>query len=284
MPLWDLLFLPIGACVGVYGTLIGAGGGFLLVPLFIYLSPSDPPSLITAASLTIVLANAASGTIAYARMGRISYRTGWIFSAATIPGAVAGSYFSAFIPKRVFNWVFGILLLAVAVYVAVTRARRARAAGPGSRGGAAGRRGGLGSLRVTDSVRERDGTVHVVGFNLWLGLGLSLLIGAFSSLVGIGGGLIHVPLLSSLFGFPLHVATATSHFVLVFTALAGVLEHVITGTYPAGLPRILLLAAGVVGGAQAGARLSRKISGPWIAVGLAIALGLVGVRLLLAAL
>jgi hypothetical protein len=115
-------------------------------------------------------------------------------------------------------------------------------------------------------------------------MGLSLSIGLFSSLVGIGGGLIHVPLLIYVFGFPAHVATATSHFVLVFTALAGVAEHVLDGTFPRWLPRILLLAAGVIGGAQLGALLSRRVSGPWIVVGLAIALGLVGVRLIVTSL
>jgi hypothetical protein len=110
---------------------------------------------------------------------------------------------------------------------------------------------------------------------------LSLLIGCFSSLVGIGGGLIHVPLLTYLFNFPLHFATATSHFVLVFTALAGVVEHLLDRTWPTHLLRDALLAVGVVGGAQLGAFLSRKIAAPWIVVGLAAALAVVGVRLIL---
>ena len=102
-------------------------------------------------------------------------------------------------------------------------------------------------------------------------------------LVGIGGGLIHVPVLTYVFNFPLHIATATSHFVLFFTALAGVVEHVLDHTWPTHLLRDSCLAVGVVGGAQLGAFLSRKISAPWIVLGLAIALGLVGVRLVMTA-
>jgi len=71
--------------VGTYGTIIGGGGGFILVPLLVFLFPDDGPSMITAASLAVVCVNAASGTIAYAVQRRISYRAGILFAAATIP-------------------------------------------------------------------------------------------------------------------------------------------------------------------------------------------------------
>ncbi len=61
------------------------------------------------------------------------------------------------------------------------------------------------------------------------------------------------------------------------------IEHILDGTWPRHLPRDACLALGVVGGAQLGAFLSRKISASWIIVGLAVALGLVGVRLVLTA-
>ena len=252
-PAW---YVPIGFLVGTYGTIIGAGGGFILVPLLVFLFPGDGPSMVTAASLAIIFVNATSGTIAYAVQRRISYRTGIFFAAATIPGALLGSWLTRFIPKRVFGIVFGCLLVAVAVVLAVTRSRHRSAPG--------------------DSPAPQLQTSQLV-----LGMGLSLFIGIFSSLVGIGGGLIHVPVLTSLFGFPLHVATATSHFVLVFTALAGVVEHILDHSWPTHLLRDALLAAGVVAGAQLGAFLSRKIAATWIVVGLAAALAVVGVRLIL---
>jgi uncharacterized membrane protein YfcA len=249
-------YVPIGFLVGTYGTIIGAGGGFILVPLLVFLFPQDGPSLVTAASLAIIFVNATSGTIAYAVQKRISYRTGIFFAAATIPGALLGSFLTRFIPKRVFGVVFGCLLVAAAIVLAVTRSAHRSSAGPAQ------------APRLRSS-------------QLVLGMGLSLLVGIFSSLVGIGGGIIHVPVLTSVFGFPLHAATATSHFVLVFTTLAGVMEHVLDHTWPTHLLRDALLAAGVVGGAQLGAFLSKKIAAPWIIVGLAAALGAVGVRLVL---
>jgi uncharacterized protein len=251
-----LWYIPIGLLVGTFGTIIGAGGGFILVPLLMLLFPGDSPSVVTAASLAVIFVNSTSGTIAYARMKRISYRTGIFFALATIPGALAGSYLTAFIPRRAFGLAFGILLAAVAVFLSLTRGRT--------------------PSRAQETASPR-------AFNLWLGMGLSLAIGVLSSLAGIGGGLIHVPVLTYLFGFPVHIATATSHFVLVFTSLAGVIMHVIDGSWPVHPVRDLCLAAGVVAGAQLGAQLARRVPSRWIVLGLAAALGLVGVRLVVGA-
>ena len=271
-------YIPIGFLVGTYGTIIGAGGGFIIVPLLVFLFTADSPSMITAASLAVIFVNATSGTIAYAVQKRISYKTGILFAAATIPGALLGSWLTHFIPRRLFGVFFGGLLVLVAVFLSITRGIRGRRAHSGPVKGAA--RSG----KVIDTVVDRQGNSYALSYNVAAGIGLSLVIGCFSSLVGIGGGLIHVPVLTWLFNFPLHVATATSHFILIFTSLAGVVEHILDGTWPTHLPRDLCLAVGVVGGAQLGAFLSKKISVPWIVLGLALALGLVGVRLLLTAL
>jgi len=270
-----LWFIPIGLVVGTYGTIIGAGGGFIIVPLLVLLFPQDGPSMITAASLAVIFVNATSGTIAYARMKRISYRTGILFATATIPGALVGSWLTHFIPRRIFGLIFGSLLVAVAVFLAITRGRGKRAE--------TGKDALKGTVRHISLV-DAEGKTHELAYRPVLGVILSLFIGCFSSLVGIGGGLIHVPVLTTLFAFPMHIATATSHFILVFTSLAGVVEHIIDHTWPTHLLRDLCLAVGVVVGAQLGALLSRRISSRWIVVGLAVALGAVGVRLALGAL
>jgi uncharacterized protein len=274
-----LWFVLIGIFIGVYGTLIGAGGGFILVPILVFLFPQDGPSMITASSLAVICVNAGSGTIAYARMKRISYKTGILFAAASIPGAFIGSAVTRFIPRKVFGVLFGGLLMGVAVFLSVTRGVRGRRAAAT----AAGDRPAPTWRSVRDTVVDREGRTHFLSFNLVLGMGLSLLIGFLATLVGIGGGLIHVPVLTFLFDFPLHIATATSHFVLFFTALTGVVEHILDHTWPTHLLRDACLGAGVIAGAQVGAYLSRKISAPWIVLGLAIALGFVGVRLVLTA-
>src|SRR5579875_3625842 len=78
--------LPIGFCVGVFGTLIGAGGGFLLVPLLVVLEPQWSTQTVTAFSLAVVTANALAGSLSYARLRRIDLASFPIFAAAAIPG------------------------------------------------------------------------------------------------------------------------------------------------------------------------------------------------------
>jgi len=113
----------------------------------------------------------------------------------------------------------------------------------------------------------------------------SLAVGFFSSFLGIGGGVIHVPILVRLLGFPTHIATATSHFVLAQMTAIGSLTHVITGSFAHGhgLRRTAVLSAGVVVGAQLGARTSLRVSGANIERLLAIALLGLALRLLVTA-
>ena len=83
MSLWELLLIPLGFAVGAYGTLVGAGGGFVLVPALLLIYPDQPPSSVTSISLAVVFVNASSGSAAYARLKRIDYFTGLMFAAAS---------------------------------------------------------------------------------------------------------------------------------------------------------------------------------------------------------
>ena len=104
-----------------------------------------------------------------------------------------------------------------------------------------------------------------------------------SSFLGIGGGVLHVPLLVTVVGFPTHVASATSHFVLACMALVASLTHVFTGTFHhgIGLRRAAALSIGVIAGAQLGAMLSQRASSRLIQRLLAAALLALGARLVL---
>jgi len=71
-----LWLVPLGILIGTFGTLIGAGGGFLLAPVLLLAYPDESPEIITSISLAVVFLNALSGSVAYARMRRIDYRSG----------------------------------------------------------------------------------------------------------------------------------------------------------------------------------------------------------------
>jgi uncharacterized protein len=85
-----LLLVALGFAVGAFGTLVGAGGGFILTPVLLLVYPQSTPALITAISLVAVFFNATSGTVAYGRQRRIDYRSGAVFAACTLPGSVLG--------------------------------------------------------------------------------------------------------------------------------------------------------------------------------------------------
>jgi uncharacterized membrane protein YfcA len=265
-----LLFLALGFAVGTYGTLIGAGGGFVLMPVLLLLYPNESPEKLTSISLAVVFMNALSGSGAYARMKRIDYKSGLLFAVATIPGAIVGALNTSHVPRRLFDTIFGILLILAAVFLAL-RPNLQRAGEP---------RHGPGRYWMRRHLVEADGAHADYTFNPVLGVILSLFVGYVSSFLGIGGGIVHVPALVYLLHFPVHVATATSHFILAIMALTGTLVHVLNGELTHGVHHLILLAIGVVLGAQAGARLSRFMKGDWIIRSLAVALGLVGIRIL----
>jgi uncharacterized membrane protein YfcA len=259
------LFVLLGFVAGGFGTLIGAGGGFVLLPLLVFLYPQDPPAVLTAISLSVVFANATSGTIAYARMGRVDVRAGLWFALAGLPGALLGAAVTQRLNHRVFDPMLGLVLLLGALAILI----RSRSAGEASQ------------TTGTRLLIERDGTRHSYTPRLALGATLSAGVGFLSSLLGIGGGVIHVPLMVAALGFPTHVATATSHFVLAGLSLAAVLVHARVGTLALGWSRALPLAVGAVMGAQVGARISSRVRGRWILWGLSAGLASVGIRLLL---
>ena len=112
---------------------------------------------------------------------------------------------------------------------------------------------------------------------------MSLVIGYFSSVFGIGGGVIHVPVLARLLHFPIRVATATSQFTLAVMALTGTIVHIVSGAFQHGVRRTAALSVGVLIGAPFGAWLSSRLQGQWILRSLALALAFVGLRLLASA-
>jgi uncharacterized protein len=264
-------FILFGFGTGVFGTLIGAGGGFIMMPALLLLFPERPPDELTAISLAVVFVNALSGSAQYAKMKRIDYKSGLVFAAATVPGAIVGALNTAAVARPYFNVIFGVLLLAVTVFLllqpTIKEERKSSALHSGR-------------FTMRRHLVEAHGTAFGYSFNAALGVLMSFFVGYVSSFLGIGGGIIHVPALVYLLNFPIHVATATSHFILAIMALAGTMVHLWSGAWVHGLNETLLLSFGVLLGAPLGAHFSGRIKGHWIIRGLAVALGLVGVRIL----
>jgi len=263
----ELADLPIsflaGLFAGFFGTMLGIGGGVIFVPLFLLVFNFSPQEAI-GTSLFVVFFNALSGTISYLQQRRVDIGAGWKFAIATLPGAVLGAWLSRYFTDVSLGLIFGLFMAAVAVFIFRQGESPLKSAGRPDSG-----------RTLTDSTgmsfsyhpRER------------LGIAISFGVGAVSSLLGIGGGIIHVPMLVFLLGFPVHIATATSHFVLVISAFSGSVAHISFGNVQIG-PGLAVAAFAIVG-AQIGARFSRRLKGHLIARLLAAVLLLVGLRLVL---
>lgn len=243
------LFL-LGLSIGSIGTLVGIGGGFILVPVFL-LGLHYSPQHAVGTSLAVVFFNAISGTIAYIQQKRIYYDAAIRFSLATLPGAIIGSYLAHYFTNRNFYISFGILLMVIALLL-YSRSAKAKS--------------------------ELVNNQEILSYNRPLGISLSMLVGFLSSTFGIGGGIIHVPAMIVLLGFPTHTATATSHFVLVVSSLVGTITHYLLGNIL--LAPALIIGSGAVLGAQFGAYLSTKTKSQTITLLLCIALLLLGLRML----
>jgi uncharacterized membrane protein YfcA len=265
-----LWFLPVGFIAGSLGTFVGAGGGFLVVPFLALWDPTLGPETITAISLGVIFFNSASGSLRYAKTKRIDYKSGLTFAVATMPGAALGALTSNYLPRQTFNMMFGIFMMCVAVFL-LLKPHKAESVQTVPRPG-----------HFKRSVTDASGKTHVYSYNRGLGIGLSAIVGYLSSLLGIGGGIIHVPLMTRLMNFPVHLATATSHFILTITALTGATVHLIGGDYSNSttLTMLAALTIGVIPGAQFGARLSERAKPAWILRGLSVVLAIVAVRLL----
>jgi uncharacterized membrane protein YfcA len=248
----EVALVFLGFFVGSFGTLIGVGGGFLLIPIFLLVLHYSPQQAI-GTSLAIVFLNALSGTLAYIKQKKVFYDAGIRFSLSTLPGAIIGGYLASSFTGRIFSVVFGGLLIVVSLVM-------------------------LGRT-LSCTIEEGNFDKTTFTYNRSLGIMLSLCVGFLSSVLGIGGGIIHVPILVYLLGFPCHIATATSHFILAFSTLFGFVTHMLLGNVL--LAPAISIGFGAIIGAQFGAYLSLRVPSRPIVMMLAIALSVLGVRLIL---
>jgi uncharacterized membrane protein YfcA len=239
------LLVPIGAVVGLVGSLIGVGGGFFVVPFLLYFAEGFTPRTATATSLGVVLLSALSATVANARRGRIDVSTGAVIAVGSLPGAWAGRMLIGRITDRTFTLSFSGLRVAVALYLLLVRLKP-----------------GQGILRGRPrELADREGQVHRYETNLPVGLLAAAGVGVVSSLFGVGGGLVLVPFLVAGYGMPMLVATATAQFAFLFTAAGGLAAEALgpEGFPTHGLATMILLGIGVVAGAQAGVAAARRV-------------------------
>ena len=261
-----ILLVILSFLVGIVASMVGIGGGVFIVP-FLTLIFDFTPHKAVGTSLAVIVFTSIASTIAYSRQKRIDYKIGLLLVASTIPGAMTGAYLTTLIQGRVLGIIFALFLLFVA-FKMTFNLNIIQISVPSWRFGCWRR-------RLIDS----DGKVFEYGANILLGSFLGFFGGASSGLLGIGGGALIVPILHFIVGVPIHITVATSMFIMIFTSISGVIQHITYGNVS--FEYAMFMALGVIFGAQIGAHIAKKVGGKLLRRIFAIVLIIMSVRLLL---
>lgn len=242
-PVKSLVISIIAFGIGILAAMLGIGGGVLMVPILNQGFQLDMHSA-TGTSLVVIIFTAFSSSTVYYRQKRIHYRLGVIYAAVTIPGAITGAIISAQLSQSTLQILFGIVMMPVALRMILSPKKRRTSSDENQQ---------TGPSEVTELLPSL--TPQQYSYGLFLGF----LAGMASGLLGIGGGAVAVPTLTLVIGLPMHVAVATSSFVMIFTSIAGVTIKIwdkdVAWAY---VPWMIL---GVILGTQVGARIAKRIRG-----------------------
>ncbi|MBI5538286.1 MAG: sulfite exporter TauE/SafE family protein [Deltaproteobacteria bacterium] len=257
-----LLFL-FGLAVGTIGTMMGVGGGFLHVPVFTLLL-GLPPQAAIATSIAVIFINTFGGSVIYYFQGRMDVDLAKKLSLAVAPGAIFGPFIVEQYTSSFFFVLFSCALILCALHFLFGKGRVTIL--PKSR------------YDRTATIKDAYGQTVSYSTNVELGVVGTLLIGFLSNLLGVGGGIVHVPFLISVLKIPTHVAIGTSHAILCASSFLGTVMFTILQrvemniAFPTGIGAII--------GATIGADLARKTSGVVLRKMLALALMMIGMKML----
>ncbi len=237
-----LILLLLGAASGFLAGFFGVGGGLILVPMLLaYYASAGVTSLIAThvafgTSLFVIIFASASSAYQYLRNGQVVWRAVVVIGLASVVGAYAGSAIAGGLQGKTLQQIFAVVVV-VAAFRLFSESRKPK--------GSEGPRLAIPGLAAT-----------------------GLLVGIVSSLAGVGGGVLSIPIMYTLLHFPLKRALGTSSATIVITALAGVIGYVVQGWGNPLLPRgtvgfvdilhALPIIAGTIPLAVVGARLSEK--------------------------
>jgi uncharacterized protein len=230
-----LLLVVLGFCAGLLGALTGIGGGVLLTPI-LALHFGIPIREAIGTSLVAVITTSAASSSVHLQRHTTDIRLGMTLELATSFGAAVMAYLVGYFNRNALEGLFAAFLLYSSIMIL-------------SRGG---------KVKSEEAAQPENGEIPPYEPKRYpLGLSASLVAGALSGLLGIGGGPIKVPVMYIFMDVPLMVATATSNFMIGVTAGASALVYYRRGDI---LPNIAApLAVGVFVGSLLGARLAPRI-------------------------
>jgi uncharacterized protein len=223
------LIFVIGVAAGIVGSMLGLGGGIIISPILTL--SGFLPSQVASTSLLAVASTGASSTVSYSIKKKISYNVGIKVAAFAVPFSVIGAFISSTLDADEFKLYFAILLILTSLYLLFRK-----------------------SIRKDSLGHEKTGKLLS---NTLLYVGSSA-AGLISSLFGIGGGIIFVPLLFAVKKLSMQQSVATSQLSILITSIAGILTHSVL--FEQDFVFAGAIALGALAGAQVGSFIAIKIS------------------------
>ena len=237
-----ITLLITGAGVGFASGLLGVGGCFIMVPVQFWALTSigvDPTIAIRIAfgtNLAVVLPTAISGAIGHNRKKAVLWKAGVVLGLSGLAGAFAGGFFAAQLPGNILKTGFGLAILAGAIRMLTARPPKT----------------------------EREPTDNILVYILW-----GFPLGIISGIIGIGGGVLMIPVMVLALRFKMHLAVGTSTALMIFTSIGGIFSYIFNGLGVSGLPAYslgyvnflqwILLAGTSVPMAQAGVKVAHRL-------------------------
>jgi len=222
-------------------ALFGQGGGILYTPLQVW----NGVDFHTAApiSLFLILVISISSTLVFRKAHQVDWRTALVMEAPTTLGAFLGGILAQYISSRTLGMILSILLLVAGWFMLHPPKETTHRQG---------------NAHPSRWILQRNLHGRVYQLDLRLMVPVMLAVGVLTSMVGIGGGALKVPLMVLLFGIPVPIAIGSSAFMVGLTAAAGLLGHISAGGV--NWTAALLLAIPVFIGGQIGSRLSIQLN------------------------
>lgn len=252
-----LAAIPFGLGIGLSLGMIGGGGSVMAVPVLVYVLGQSVRQA-TTASLVIVTAGAIAGGVSHAREGRVCWRHALVFTAAALPGVIAGTALGQAVSGTALIAAFAVIMLGAAT---ATWRKVDRQSGP-----------------TTTQVWQPS----CPPLRIAAGLAGGLLVGAMTGFFGVGGGFLIVPTLAIALALSMRFAVGTSLMIITATSLMALFAHLAAGrTIDFGLTAAMTL--GSVAGALVGVRFAGRVPQRQLASGFAALVVLVACYLLVSA-
>ena len=237
--------IVLGLCSGIFGALFGLGGGVIFVPVLMLIFGLEPTEAVAISLIGIIAGSVGASTVLVDK-GLSNVRLGLLLEITTCVGAIAGAIIATYLDSWILMVLFSVIIIYSGIRMIVNPERTVEPA--------TGEDTAM-TFRYTDESVGEDVRYEVQ--NVGSGMGLCTIAGALSSMTGVGGGAVKVPLMNIHMHVPMKAASSTSSYMIGITAFSGAITYFFAGEVM--LAYAACVAIGAFVGSLVGARYARKV-------------------------